>query len=88
MELKEIIAVVRDISFVSFLLTGPLLTYLVYRKVSAALKAIRRTIAGTREIASTLSDSFVRPAATGPSGARGARRAAGRLLRRRRSKEE
>ena len=82
MELTEIIAMVRDISFISFLLIGPLLTYVFYRKVSAALKAIRRTIAGSRELASTLSDSFVRPAATASSGARGARRAAGRLLRR------
>jgi hypothetical protein len=82
MTVTEIISMVRDISFLSLLLVGPLLAYLVYRKVSAALKAARRTMAGAQEIVSTLSDSFVSPASTGPAGTLGAVRAAGRLLRR------
>ncbi len=59
---------VRDIAFISFLLVGPLLTLILYRKVSATIRAARRTMTHGAEIVSALSQSFVKPA-VGGSGA-------------------
>ena len=65
---SELIAMVRDIAFISSLLVGPLLALIVYRKVSATIRAARRTTTHAAEIVSALSQSFVKPA-VGGSGA-------------------
>ena len=59
---------VRDIAFITFLLVGPLLALILYRKVSATIRAARRTTTHAAQIVSALSKSFVKPA-VGGSGA-------------------
>ena len=68
MSTSEVIAVVKDIVFISFLLVGLLVAFVLYRKVSATVRAARQPTTHAAEIVSALSKSFVKPA-VGGSGA-------------------
>ena len=65
----QIVAMARDIAFLALLAAVPVLGLLVYRKVRAALKAVRRVKTLLENIGATMSRSFVKPASSGPKAA-------------------
>ncbi len=65
MEFEEIIAVIRDITFISVLLVGILAVLLVVLKTVALLNSAKRAIRSTEEITSAISSRIVGPATAG-----------------------
>ena len=76
---SETIVTIRDIAIIVFVLGGSLLLLVslllvfgLYRKVSSLLNSARKTVKNIEEITSAVSDSFVKPAASGSGIAFGA----------------
>ena len=61
MDFSGIVAMARDIAFITLLLVGTLLVLLLYRKVSALSVSARRARESVEEIMLTFSSGFVRP---------------------------
>ena len=71
----EIIAVIRDIAFITLLLVTLVVVVVLMvlvRKVSSVLNSAKRTAKGVEDMMSTVSSSVVKPAAAGSGVAFGA----------------
>ncbi len=53
-----VLAIVRDVAFISLLLLAALVGYLLYRRVASFLHSTRRTIETTGELFSMVTDRF------------------------------
>ncbi len=62
MSTSEIVAVIRDIAFLSMLALGALLAFILYRRGSNVLKSGKRIAKHAEDISSTLSTRFLKPA--------------------------
>ncbi len=65
MEFQEIIAVVRDITFISVLLVGIIAILVVVLKTVSLLNSAKRMMRSTEEITSAISSRIAGPAAAG-----------------------
>lgn len=64
-DVATIIAMARDIVFFLLLVVALLVILVLFRKVSALLDSVKRTIKGAEDVISTVSDKVVRPATAG-----------------------
>ncbi len=62
MSIAEIVAVIRDIAFLSMLALGAMLAFILYRRGSNVLNSGKRIAKHAEDISSTLSTRFVEPA--------------------------
>ncbi len=62
MSTSEIIAVIRDLAFLSALVLGAMLAFILYRLGSNMLNSGKRIVKHAQDISSTLSTRFVEPA--------------------------
>ncbi len=62
MSTSEIIIVIRDIAFLSVLVLGAMLAFILYRRGSHLLNSGKRIAKHAEDISSTLSTRFVEPA--------------------------
>ena len=79
-ETADIIGIIRDVAFIFILLLAIVTSLLLYRKVSALLDSVKRTVKSAEEISTALSDKIVRPAAAGSGVAFGAGKLAAFVL--------
>ena len=75
MSTAEWIAMIRDIIFLVLLAVTLLAVLILYFKVSSVLSSARRTLKAAEDIATTVSESVVGPAAAGSGVAFGAGKA-------------
>ena len=75
MSAAEIIAMIRDIAFLTILLLALILMLVLYRKVSAILGSIQRVSKNAEEIVSAVSQKVVKPATASSGIASGAGKA-------------
>ncbi len=60
---SEIVAVIRDVAFLSTLVLGAMLAFLLYRRGSTVLNSGKRIAKQAEDLSSTLSTRFVEPVA-------------------------
>ena len=68
----ELLAVIRDLSIIFFMLTGVLVmmvitvaSLIIYRKISPAIDSAHSTLKSTEETAKLMSENFFKPIITG-----------------------
>ena len=74
-EIAQIIALIRDVAFLLLLIVLLLIAlffFVLYRKVASLIDSVRRTVKEVEQIATTVSNKIVAPAAAGSGVAFGA----------------
>ena len=71
-EIAQIIALIRDVAVLLLLIVLLLIPLILYRKIASLIDSVRRTVKEAEQIATTVSDKIVGPAAAGSGVAFGA----------------
>ncbi len=61
----DIIAIIRDVLFISILLISTVAVLLLFKTIKGLLGSVRRTVDSVEEITGTISDRIVAPATSG-----------------------